>query len=236
MMFGWNGTPQKVECKRISNGCKIYEVGRWDVMVHEDGEVQCVARNGHSTDPRQTFENMTIEDGEMRIPISDMVGEVLKRAHPVDLAQALWSNSEVKEAFMDALVHYYNTDLGPHDQTKFLFKIKESIHDNIVYRVRTLLEERERRLMEIAHRMFSVETMNRRMEVIEAELRVRLQEPDFHMPRFMLPTEEGLDLGWSGNVINEARDHWRKVMEERFPGPEEPIPEPPSVLNGDVPY
>lgn len=222
-MFGWNDRRSVVESTTSENGVKLYKIGKWTVGIHPDGKVEYVATNGANTDPRQTFENVTIEDGELRIPISDMVGEVLKRCDPVDLAKALWTNDEVKDAFMESLVWTYNSTMDASDQVKFLHAVKEKVHNAAVGRLDYTLGKLDREVSRIAYHMLSAERMNIHNENVERMLNERFGVSDISLPRCTVPKVDGIDFdNYSGKTWTECRDYWRKKIEETFPGPDSP--------------
>lgn len=203
-MYGWNDSPTKAECKLVADGNPVYDIGKYQVTIHPDKSVTYQTRYGHTTDPRATLPNMEISDGEIRIPATDLVGLILSRLDPVELARALWTNDDVKEAFMDCLVTRYNEQgIGDAERRKFLAGVKEAIHSKALDTLASTMASLE---YDVAKRSFFYHEVNRINDWLheqghETRLRHVDNDPDFKI---------------AGRHWNEARQHWREEVAMRF--------------------
>jgi hypothetical protein len=108
-MYGWNDNPTKAKLKHFIGGDQlraVFEIGEFEVEVPttatENDEpiepaVTYRSKYRHTTDPRATLPGLEIRDGQIRIELTDLVGLVLSRLEPADLARALWSNADVRQ-------------------------------------------------------------------------------------------------------------------------------------------
>lgn len=216
-MYGWNDRPSKAEVAHEIGGenpATVYRIGKYEVAVRADGVTYCVPSWHTSSDPRRTLPNMEISDGEIRIPVVDLVGEVLARLDPVDLARELWTNDEVKAAFMEALVSRYASDsLGDAERRAFLHGVKEAVHDVGQGRAIDLLQSLENRASQRWSVWQEIGQANAALEAADAKW------PDGTPMRLRDPSNEP-EFKIGGASWNEARDHWREALVAMFPGPE----------------
>ena len=203
-MYGWNDAPTKADGNSTVNGNPVYQIGKYDVTVHPDKSVTYKQRWTHSTDPRATFPNMEVADGEIRIPVTDLVGLILSRLDPVDLARALWTDDGVKEAFMDCLVHRYNEQgIDDADRRKFLSGVKEAVHSKALDALGSTMASLE---YDVSKRSFFYHEINRINDWLhEQGYEVRLKHED-NDPDFKI----------GGTHWNEARTYWREEVAKRF--------------------
>lgn len=206
-MYGWNEAPTKAESTMTVNDEPVYDIGRYQVTIHKNGTVTYRTKYGHTTDPRATLPNMEISDGEIRIPATDLVGLILSRLDPVDLARALWTDAEVKEAFMECLVHRYNEQgIDDADRRKFLAEVKEAVHSKALDGLASTMASLE---YDVSKRSFFYHEVNRINDWLREQGHdVRLKHDD-NDPDFKI----------GGRHWNEARQHWRDEVVKRFEGP-----------------
>jgi hypothetical protein len=243
-MFGWGDRSTKADVKhRIGgdNPARVVSVGygQYEVTVPDDPEAEITYKKPHYTasDPRQTFPNMEVRDGEMRIPIDDIVSAVLARVEPVEIAIALWANDDVRSEFMDALVTRYNErNIGDEDRRKFLAGVKEAVHSKALDRLASAaakLEYEFSRKWSFYHEINRVNEMLRAREYTDHEGNpIQLQHKD---------NDAIFKIG--GVVWNGARDHWREEALRLFPaqaiearqGRDEGSVHESAVPNGDAP-
>lgn len=129
-------TDKKVEPDYIEeNGTKVFNIlGPRVFKIHPDGSTTSEYReryynNRSDTNPRQTFPNLTVVDGEMRLPMSDIIDEIVSRASKEDLAHALLEDPDVRQNMIYGLSERYSYEgLDDKDRRLFIDKIKESIH------------------------------------------------------------------------------------------------------------
>lgn len=222
-MYGWNEKPTKAKHLNTINGDHVFEIGAYVVTVRqaEPGEPEVTYRHKyrHSTDPQATLPNMEVTDGEIRIPVTDLVATALSRLDPVDLARALWQDDDVKEAFIDCMVSRYNEDgIDDADRRKVLHGIRETVHSEALDGLAEAMHKLE---YTMANRSFFYHEVYRINEVLQEN-----EVTDWDgQPLRMKHRDDDPDYKIGGKIWNEARDDWRKLVLERFPGPEKPAEE-----------
>lgn len=227
--YGWNERDSKVEPRHFIGGDKpaaVYEIGTYQVTVScgsPESAPEVTYRNSRyqSADPRQTFPNMGVKDGEIRLPVTDLVGEILTRLEPVELAQALWADDAVRAAFMDCLVTRYNEQgIGDADRRKFLHDVKEAVHDKAVDGLRKKIGSLEYAVSKRAFFYHEINTVNDRLREVEVMLRGRFDVSDIELPR-LRHEDNDPDFRIGGKHWNDARDDWRKTLLAMFPALQE---------------
>ena len=212
-MFGWHERPTKAECVATVNDEPVYEVGyQWHVTVHKDGSVTYRKKHSIRSDASTLLPNMRADGEELCIPITDFVDVILSRLDPADLARALWSNEDVREAFMDALAERFSQGgVNDADRRKFLVKVKEAVHSHALDSLREKMSSLE---YDMSKRSFFYHEVNRVNDFLREQgyvhadgtpIRLRHEDAD---PDFKI----------GGKHWNEARDWWRGEVLKRFPG------------------
>jgi hypothetical protein len=185
-----------------------------------------------SSDPRRTLPNLEVRDGAVVVPLCDLVGEIVSRSEPVDLAKELWANDEVREEFIYCMAERYSEGgVGDADRRKLLDKVKEAIHSKaldkladamsgIEYRARDYFRIEERR-GDFSHAYAVIlELVAGASNVEEALARVVSRFGESYPSHDPLYRE--FEIG--GFHWNEARDFWRAAVEKLFliPGADKP--------------
>lgn len=238
-MFGWNDRPTKAEVKHHIGGDEpkvVYKVGQYEVTVPGDELPVTYSCPYHrQTDPRSTFPNMDVTDGEIRIPVTDLVDEVLSRVDPVELAQALWSNDKVKDEFMSCLVTRYNQQgIDDGDRRKFLEGVKEAVHDKALDVLAGTMAKLEYEMCCRGHRFHEIVRINDQLR--DLDVKVTSYQRDDAGELVKVPvllqfdpldhstknadggfTRGELEVG--GKSWEEARAYWRAEVAKRFPSP-----------------
>lgn len=206
-MYGWDSRPEKLESRMTENGAAVYECGSYDVLIHPDGAVTRRHKYRQETDPKRALPNMEILDGEIRIQITDLVGEILKRLEPADLARALWSNEECRAAFIERFVNRFSSsDFSDAERRDALRDIKEAIHDRALDRLNSRLSDMEWALSQHHHFHSQCERANRALEARGVEFRF---DDGWHDPLIKV----------GGQAWEDARNYWRATVNTSFPGP-----------------
>lgn len=237
MNWNWNDRPTKAIVKHYIGGDDqgtVYSVGQYEVTI-PGPEVEVTYRVPYhrQTDPRSAFPNMDVTDGEIRIPVTDMVDEVLSRIAPVELAQALWQNEDVKSEFMSNLVTRYNQmNIGDSDRRKFIEGVKETIHDKTLDRLASTMAKLEFEMDRRAHFFHEISRINETLRNLDVKVNrgkindagewvtepVLLQFNELDRPT---KDESGSftrgELEVAGKAWDEARAFWRAEVLKRFP-------------------
>jgi hypothetical protein len=220
-MYGWNERPTKAEIKHFIGGdspAAVLKIGEYLVTFpwKEGNDALAVtyrSEHRHSTNPRETLPNMEVCDGQIRIELTDLVGLVLSRLEPADLAQTLWQDEEVRREFMGCLIRRYNEQgIGDKERREFLAGVKETIHDESVDRAAAALASGE---YNFAKEFYTHDTIDR----VNRFLRDReVRREDGEVVQFKSESQvDQFKIG--GAAWNEARDYWREKIAERFPAP-----------------
>lgn len=230
MSYNWSDRPTKAVSRSLIGGdtpAAVFRIGKYDVTVPgEDRDDITYRVSYHSqTNPRSTLPNMDISDGEIRIPLSDLVDETLSRLDPVELAQALWSNKEVREAFCDALTGGWNSEFTDQERRRVLRELKEAVHSTAQDKLAASMAKLEYDVSKRAFFYHDVNRVNESLHETERQLRHSTGNEALSLPR-LKHEDHDPDFKIGGKHWNDARDHWRKDLAARFAIPEaEPAPD-----------
>lgn len=227
-MFGWSDRPTKVEITNFTGGDEpagIFTVGQYEVRVpgltpeNAPTVSYCAPYRCGSTDPRNAFPNLEVRDGEMRIPLEDIVGAILARVEPTEVAVALWCDDDVRAQFVEAMTtRWSGMNIGDADRRAFLHGVKEAIHsaavDALASRMASLEHEATKRWS--IHRQ--VEAVNETLANYGATRPARGDETE-PQPLRIRDTMHDPEFRISGPAWNEARDFWRREVARQFPMP-----------------
>lgn len=252
-MYGWNQSPVKGKLKHFLGGENpraMFEIGEYQVEIgtvktgtdergndqYAEPAVTYRSKHRHETNPRETLPNMEVADGQIRIELTDLVGLILSRLDPVDLARTLWQNDDVKAEFMSLLVTRYNeSGLGEAERRKFLNGVTEAVHSKALDRLATTMAKIEfetdrisnfyaeiRRINEVLRAkdvMVSSDVWDDVSKKHERRL-VPLQFDEREHKRDANGNHTRGDLAVGGRGWEEAREFWRKEVLKQFPMPE----------------
>lgn len=254
-MYGWNESPVKGQLRHFIGGEKpraVFEIGEYVVEIATtiDGDltageavhyvkpvVTYRSKHRHETNPRATLPNMEVSDGQIRIELTDLVGIILSRLEPVDLARALWSNEEVKSELMDLLVTRYNqSGIGDAERRKFLHGVQEAVHSKAQDVLSGHMQKLEYETNRIANFYAEIRRINDALraqnvmvegsvwndtaKAYERELTL-LQFDDREHTRDANGNHTRGELSVGGRGWEEAREFWRVEVLKQFPTPEQ---------------
>lgn len=217
-----------------------YEVGSYRISVPTDTEQPArVAHRYHSYSgetnmlPHLSFSG----EGDLVIPIEDLVHVILSRAYPEELAEALWRNDEVRERFMNCMVHHYSESLTEAERRRFLAQVQGVVHSATLDRVHEQLYklENEGRRATSYERWKKAESILYRhlyewtaaLELTEEQrkqLEFKFTKPE-QLDRDLQTRQDPIDLESVGPEWHASRDYWRARLAEVFPGPDIPAAE-----------
>jgi hypothetical protein len=218
-MYGWNERPSKVEPKHLIGGdnpARVFEVGKYLITVPNDPEADVTYHVPHwrsgQDDPRQTFPNMQVTDGEVRFPVEDLVPVILSRLEPLDLAQALWQNDEVRAHFIDCVVtRYSEAGIDDKDRRKLIIDLQSVVHVVALDKAVNMLGNLEQRF---GSKWFFWN------QIAQVEAVIKNCYPEAEGVRVMSPDSDE-QFKCVGKNWNEARNHWREELLAMFPAPSE---------------
>jgi hypothetical protein len=237
--FGWNDRPSKATIRHRIGGDKpaiVYHVGGHLVTVpvtgDEEPEVTYVTER-YGSDPRQDFPNMKVCDGELRLPIDDLVGAILSRIEPEELAVALWANDDVRARFIEALTNQWSGDnVSDADRRGVLAGIKEAVHSKALDKLASAMSSIEYAVCRDAHYWDEVQRINERLRNLDvrvcayagqdAEGRsvyedrlLQFDAREHAVNKDGVFTRGELEVG--GRAWSEAISHWREQVLKYFP-------------------
>jgi hypothetical protein len=225
-MFGWNDRPTKAEVRHLIGGenpARVVSIGwgQFEVTIPDDRKADITYRSPHyrSSDPRQTFPNMEVRDGEMRLPLEDVVGAILARVEPAEIAIALWANDDVRNEFMEAMVARYNErNISDADRRKFLAGVKEAVHSKALDTLASSMSSLEYAIAKNYFLHSEIRAINDMLEHYGVTRPPRGDETEPQPLRVRDENQVG-EFKIAGTAWNEARDYWRSEVSRQFPLP-----------------
>lgn len=238
-MFGWANRPTKAAVKHFIGGDEpkaVYKVGQYEVTVPgSELEITYSVPYHRQTDPRSVFPGMEVTDGEIRIPVVDVVDEILSRISPVELALALWQDNDVKAEFISCLTENYNNgNILDADRRSLIDGVKAAIHSAALDRLAGTMSKLEWEVNQRSHFYQEIQRINETLKHYEVMVdryvtddngnrvlkKVHLEFTAIDRPA---KTETGFEKGEleiGGKAWNEAREFWRNEVMKRFPASE----------------
>ena len=180
---------------------------------------------GGSTDPRATLPNIEVRDAALVIPITDIVDEIIARAEPVELAENLWQNEEVRERFIECMTERY-TQGGVEDKDRraLLAKVGAVVHGQALDKLADAMVGLEREAVRRAAYWQGVRAINDtlRDHNVREPRSVKNDDGTWGTEHVLLqmridPEAESIP----GKAWDEAREFWRKEVLRQFPMPAE---------------
>jgi len=216
------------------NGDRYFKVGGYGITVSDDPEQPIKVshlynRWGASENP---MPNMSFSEGEMRIPIEDLVDLILRRVPAEELAEGLWRDDGVRERFVECMANRYAGPVEDEDRRKLLTQIQVEIYAKAIDRAVERLNQAEDgnrsrtdyyrwKAVELGHYTGIYEYTLRQLEGDEERTKA-FTERHIHPDRLAVYIKENRDPVVTESVgpqWHESRDYWRKRLEEFFPEP-----------------
>lgn len=259
-MYGWNQAPTKALYKHTIGSDDapehLFEIGEYAVEIPtikvgkdehgndtyaEPPPVTYRSKHRHSSDPRATLPSMEVADGQIRIELTDLVGLVLSRLEPYELAQTLWQDEEVRREFMSCLITRYNSQgIGDKERRDFLGGVLEAVHDKALDRLASVMAKLEYEVTRQFHHYDEIRRINdvlrdRNITVIRtiwkdgeaAGTEEVFLQFDAHDHAVKLPDGSFArgEFEIAGKSWQDARDFWRNETLKQFPFPPAPAAE-----------
>ena len=254
-MFGWSNRPTHVEPRHMVGGerpAAVYTIGKYEVTVTTGlGDVAALdldvtyrvpSSYYQPSDPRATLPNMSVEDGELRFPITDLIDMIMSRISPDELAVELCADPAVRTRLLEVLADQWSQDnIGDADRRAFLVKVQSAVHSAAIDKLVGSLASAEERAGYRYHVRSEIARINR--VLLESDVRVPVYrcasagtarpedaEPETEVLQFIdeggavkLPdgsTRPGLFETISQNWC-EARQYWRAEAARLLVGPDQ---------------
>lgn len=220
----------------------VHSLNEFDITVWSDGEVTAKRKYYTTTDPTDKFPNMMFSDGVLSFPIEDLVGFILERITPHELAEGIIADDEARAALVDKMAELYNTPgFSDWDRREFLTKVQQQVYAVAVNNAIEALNRAEegQRASWDYYRWKKVETGQYRniYEYVVTLLGTILKDDPLSekrliafRERYKMPDELDayIDQGRDpvvkesvGENWYESRDYWRKRLEEIITPPRE---------------
>lgn len=224
-----------------NDGERYFKVGGYGITVPDDPEqpakvVHLYNKWGASENP---MPNMSFGDGEMRIPIEDLVDLILRRVPADELAEGLWRDDGVRERFVECMANRYAGSVEDADRRNLLNKIQVEIHAKAIDRAIERLEDAESALRAKSHRSRWEQAQlghytglyerysDALYELLEAgkldaegvQRQLAMLTTPTALKAYVEESSDPVTRESAGEQWREARDYWRKRLEECFPEP-----------------
>ena len=214
--MNWSDRPARAHLRYKLNDGHVYEIGRYEITVtigKEPAEAVTYRADRSFGSPEKTFPNMEIEDGTIKIPVSDFLDELMARATPLELAAGLFESEEVRACMIDALARRYSSDgFTDTDRRAFLHKVQVAVHSQAVDALANRLADLEWYNSQSYYAHKHTSDVNRWLSDHGFDLR--------------MPYDDEGDFKAGGKVWQQARDDWRALVLASFPAPpDEPAAE-----------
>lgn len=225
----WSTSPRRIEC-RNAGGDPYFNVDGLTLIVRPEkveGEgpiLEISSDRSASTDPRRTLPNMEACSGQISFALEDLIGLILERIEPDDLAVELCRDDTVRERMIYNLTHRYSDGhMTDADRRKMIRDLQGEVHsvqlDKLAYAV-TAVENNAAKLACAADGIYDFNLFLSGHGAVD-----RNGEPLKY--KRMLP--QIVELGFNdGQSWADARDFWRNRVSALFASPErvENTPEP----------
>ena len=213
-----------------------YSLNEYSIVVWDDGEVTAQRKRHVSSSPERHFPNMSVGDGAITLPIEDLVSFVLARITARELAEGLLTDAETRVAMVAAMARRWSSPgFEDSDRRAFLAAVRAQVHsvalDAAVERL--VSAEREARArndyylwrkLETGHYRGLYDRLLRLTEGDEAQRAalVALHTAPDALDAYIQHHRDPAAYEAAGEQWHESRDHWRRVLAERFLAPEGP--------------
>jgi hypothetical protein len=246
--WGNRASVKQPDC--IANGERVFKVGGYSLTVPDGHDepakvAHIYNRWGRDENP---MPNLSFSDGEMRIPVEDFADLILRRVPADELAEGLWHNDEVRNAFVECMIERYRGPVEDDDRRKVLHGLQVEIYAKAIDRAITRIDHAEAELrghsnrsrweaLQLGHYKGLFERYRVTLhEMREAGLitdeqlhqRLRMHSTPEEVEKYSHDLTDPVVKESAGKQWQESRDYWRTRLEAFFPEPETPGPTPPT--------
>lgn len=169
---------------------------------------------------------MSVSNGEIRLPIEDLLDIVLARVEPVEIAEALWADRDVRDRFVECLHNQYASDhVNDATRRQFLALVQEEVHSKSLSRAASAASsiEHDRSCNwyfwdQISQLNTAFQSWAERARKVHPDI-----EPFDPAAWPVMDPAHSPDFKIGGKTWEEAREHWRARLEQLFAHPEVPV-------------
>lgn len=214
---------------------RVHSLNDFDVTVWDDGTVTAKRKYYASSEPRKHLPNMEVREGRIIIAIEDLVGEILARITPLELAEGIISDDEARERMIECLCERYaSPGFSDEDRRKWLKGVQAEIHDVQLDKIVSQLNELEQhqrskasfyrwKRVEVSHYMRLYRSALAKLQMYANEDAVQAfinmhTQPEKLQARLEADADP-IVVETAGPQWHESRDYWRKELLKLFEPP-----------------
>jgi len=182
--------------------------------------------NNQRTGLAEHFPSSRVEGGVIKFEIADLVDEIISRCEPAELARALISDNDVRENLVYGLTERYSGEgINQADRVKFLAKVGQAIHDERLSKFSERLSNSEFATAEKFSFWSQSDQINKFLHDNNVMREGYTKDENGNFTNTLVPMRISVqkDMNIGGEKWNEARDYWRKRIEELFPAPNDEV-------------
>lgn len=223
----WHTSPRTYAIDHQRGEQPVWKVD--GVYVSLDGDRLRVEAVHRSPSPEMRIE---IYDGELRLPLEDLVPQVLDRLDIGELARMICADDDARREVLEALARRYNEHgVEDADRRHWIAKVQASIHDARLDALTYSLTRIEQAVAQMGYRAMGdiayANVLRHELEragvdrdaALEAAERYPRQDQDLIDFRAYVNTHGGANNAWEA-----ARSYWRGQLSALFPNVEAPEP------------
>jgi len=197
-----------------------------DTHVSFDTQRNYYYNNSQRTGLAEHFPSSRVEGGVIKFEIADLVDEIISRCEPAELARALISDNDVRENLVYGLTERYSSEgINQADRIKFLAKVGQVIHDERLSKFSERLSKSEFVTAEKFSFWSQSDQINKFLHDNNVMREGYTKDENGNFTNTLVPMRISVqkDMNIGGEKWNEARDYWRKRIEELFPAPNDEV-------------
>jgi hypothetical protein len=222
---GWRNSPRTFEPSHQTHDDRpVWKID--GVYVSVDGGKLSVEPIHRSATPEMRIE---VHDGELRLPLEDLVPQVLDRLDVADLAQMICADEGARRVILDALARRYN-EMGVEDADRrhWLAAVQSEVHDKKLDELTYAMTRIEHAVAQMGYRAMGDihydNVLRHELERAGLDAEAALERsqrfrPNQHLVDFKPYVAT---IGHGQDAWNDARDYWRSQLATLFPHVEVP--------------
>jgi hypothetical protein len=221
----WYNSPRGFEVDHMRGDTPVWKVDGVHISIEGDRlTVQSIYR---SPTPDMRIE---VKDGELRLPLEDLIPQVLDRLDIRDLSEMICADRDARRAVLDALANRYNDhSVSDDDRRHWLAKVQSAVHDTKLDALTTYMAGVERAVAQTGYRamgdiaygnVLRHELEDAGVDPETAKIRGDRYQPEQQLVDFKPHVNS---IGYGGqDAWDLARDFWRQQVAAMFANVEVP--------------